>query len=109
MATDKAIAEFIAAQSGYAGVVRINPMFGEYCLYCDDKVVGFICDNRLLLKPTAASEMMLPDAEFGRPYPEAKDYVLVPEDMWEDRAELSQLIRATAAELPLPKKRKKKQ
>jgi TfoX/Sxy family transcriptional regulator of competence genes len=49
-------------------------MFGEYAVYVDDKVVGFVCDDRLLLKITPANEKMVRTQVTGKPYPGAKDY-----------------------------------
>ena len=39
--------------------VRVRPMMGEYVLYCREKVVGDVCDNRLFVKITPASAEML--------------------------------------------------
>ena len=52
MATDKSFVEFIADQAGDAGDITFRKMFGDYALYCNDKVVALICNNQLFVKPT---------------------------------------------------------
>ena len=34
----------------------VRPMFGEYAIYLDGKVLGFICDDTLLLKNLAPAQ-----------------------------------------------------
>lgn len=83
-------------------------MFGEYALYCDEKVVALICDDRLFVKPTEAGRSFAEHAEEAPPYPGSKPFILIEEDRWEDRTWLTELIRLTAAALPLPKPKKPK-
>lgn len=83
--------------------VRVRPMMGEYVLYCREKVVGDICDDRLFIKITPASRSMLQGAPMHPPYEGAKPYFLVET---RDKAFLQQLLFAVADELPLPKRKK---
>lgn len=83
-------------------------MFGEYAIYCNDKVVALVCDNQLFVKPTDAGKMMIEDIEEAPPYPGAKPHFLIGEERWEDRTWLSELIRKTADALSKPKVRKKR-
>ena len=106
MATRQDIADYIVGQVAEAGVVRSGKMFGEYALYCDEKVVALICDNQLFLKPTEAGRKYLGEVEEGQPYPGAKPWFLIPEDNWDDSVWLAELIRVTAPEVPLPKKKR---
>ncbi len=82
-------------------------MFGEYALYCDDKVVALVCDDQLYLKPTSAGKALLEHPTEAPPYPGAKDYFLIDESLIGDRELLTALVRATAHEVPLriPRKR----
>jgi DNA transformation protein and related proteins len=41
------------------------------------------------------------------PYPGAKPYYFISGEQWDDAEWLSELIRLTSAELPLPKKKNK--
>ena len=45
------LVQYIIEQASQAGEVRARKMFGDYCLYCNDKPVGLICDDYLYLKP----------------------------------------------------------
>ena len=79
--------------------VRARAMFGEYALYCEEKVVGFVCDDTIFLKPSDATAGL----ELGPAYPGSKDYAIVSADLLEDSAALRALVRATANGLPAPK------
>ena len=58
MSTSKDTVAFIEDQ--LAGLpIRTNPMFGEYGMYYDDKVVGFICDDTLFIKPSEVDPAVL--------------------------------------------------
>ncbi len=107
MSTSPETVAFIEDQ--LAGLrVRTLRMFGEYGIYCDEKVVGLICDDSLFLKPTSAAPELFARTEPGPPYPGAKDYHRVPGDLLEDRDWLGQAVQATADALPAPKTRKAK-
>ncbi len=107
MATDQEFMEFLADQMAEAGDISFRKMFGEYALYCDRKVVALVCDNQLFVKPTDAGRTFIGDVTEAPPYPGAKAYFLI-EDAFEDREWISDLIRMTAKELPVPKPKKKK-
>ncbi|MBR3290395.1 MAG: TfoX/Sxy family protein [Clostridia bacterium] len=96
---------FILDQLSALPDVSSRAMMGEYILYVQGKVVGGIYDGRLLLKPTAATDRLLPDAPRELPYEGAKPMVLVEEA--DNRDFLCSLFGATAAELPAPKKKKR--
>ena len=108
MATQDSIAEYLVEQVSQAGVVRIRKMFGEYALYCDDKVVALICDNRLFVKPTEAGAAYMGNAEKAQAYAGSSLFFVVEEDRWDDRDWMSELIRITASALPVPKAKKPK-
>lgn len=86
--------------------VRAHSMFGEYAVYCDEKVVGFVCDNTLLMKITAAADRYAAGLPLGRPYPTAKDYYAVPSERLEEVDWLHGFVQATADVLPVPKPKK---
>ncbi|MCP0914319.1 MULTISPECIES: TfoX/Sxy family protein [Legionella] len=92
-------------QIAKAGTVYAKKMFGEYAVYCDGKVVALVCDEQLFVKPTAAGKAFVQNCTEGFPYPGAKAYLLISGEMWEDSEWLTELIKITASELPLPKKK----
>ncbi len=102
MASDQSFVEFIVDQIENAGEITYKKMFGEYGLYCDDKIVALVCDNQLFVKPTKAGESFISNVVEAPPYPGAKPYFLIEEQM-EDRDWISSLIKLTAKELPKPK------
>lgn len=107
MASDRSFVEYICEQGSGAGLLTFKAMFGEYALYCDGKVVAFICDNQLFLKPTIAGRALLRKPTEAPPYPGAKNYFLIDEAL-DDRQVIATLIRKTADELPTPKPKKSK-
>ncbi len=105
MASSKDFVEFIVEQIQNAGIITYRKMFGEYAIYCDKKVVALICDDQLFIKPTESGRKFIEEVIEAPPYPSAKNYFLI-EDKFEDSEWLSQLVRITASELPLPKVKK---
>ncbi len=103
MATEARTAEFLAEQVAGAGEIRTRKMFGEYALYCDEKVVAFICDDQLYVKITAASRPYLDESHDAPAYPGSKPYIRVPEDYWDDADWMSRIVRAVADSVPAPK------
>ncbi|MBI3342050.1 TfoX/Sxy family protein [Candidatus Curtissbacteria bacterium] len=106
MATKQSTIDFLVDQIAGAGEINSRKMFGEYALYCDTKVVAFVCDDQLFVKPTAKGRALIENLEEKPPYPGAKLYFWISGDLWEDSEWLTSLIRETASDLPLPKKKK---
>ncbi|MES1196457.1 MAG: TfoX/Sxy family protein, partial [Steroidobacter sp.] len=80
-------------------------MFGEYAVYCDEKVVALVCDNQFYVKVTDAAVKILDHVTQASPFPGAKPWIVA--DEYLDDAELiTRLIRNTAAILPVPKTKK---
>lgn len=107
MASKQSTADYILEQLAEAGTVTTKKMFGEYGLYCDGKIVAFIADDQLFVKPTDAAKTFIGDYIEGAPYPGAKPYLLISGDKWEDHEWLTQLIKITSAALPEPTPKKK--
>ena len=108
MATQKRTVDDLLEQAMGAGAVSAKPMFGEYGVYLDGKMIGLICDDQLYVKPTASGRLQAGPVSEAPPYPGAKPHLLIEADRWDDAEWLSDLLRATAAALPLPKPRKPK-
>ena len=45
MSSKQSTVDYILDQLSESGNVRVRKMFGEYALYCDEKVVGLICEG----------------------------------------------------------------
>jgi TfoX/Sxy family transcriptional regulator of competence genes len=107
MASDQSFVKFIVDQIENTGEISYRKMFGEYAIYCRGKVVALVCDNQLFIKPTAAGKSFIGNIVEAPPYPGAKPAFLI-QDQVEDKEWLSQLIKLTEEELPLPKPKKKR-
>jgi DNA transformation protein len=105
MASDQKTVDFITEQMLDAGNIRSRKMFGEYAIYCDDKVIALVCDNQLYLKITEPGRTAVRVQTLGKPYPGAKDSFVIDEEDWDDAEYLSHLARTTADALPTPKKK----
>jgi TfoX/Sxy family transcriptional regulator of competence genes len=108
MATQQRTVDYLLEQAVGAGAVSTKPMFGEYGVYVDGKMIGSICDDQLYVKPTASGRLHAEPVSEAPPYPGAKPHLLIAADRWDDGEWLGDLLRVTAAELPMPKPRKPK-
>ena len=89
-----------------AGDVRAQKMFGEYAVYCDEKVVALACSDELFVKNTDAGREIAPSLQLLPAYPSAKPGLHVPKDRWDDTIWMAKLIRITADALPRKKTKK---
>ena len=97
MASSKEYLEYVLEQlSGVEGL-RCRPMMGEYLIYCRNKVVGGIYDDRLLIKAIKSARALLPDAPRELPYPGGKEMLLVTE--MENKSLLQELLEAVSKEV----------
>ena len=104
MASDQDFVNYVCEQAGLGAALTHRKMFGEYALYLDERVVAFVCDNMLFVKPTAAGRALLDEVDEAPPYPGAKMHWRM-DAVLDDGDRLGQLLCATAATLPLPKPR----
>ncbi len=88
--------------------VTTRKMFGEYALYVGAKLPALVCDNQLFIKPTDIAADFLDSSQMAPPYPGAKPYYCVPEDMWHNEIWLTEFLQTTTEVLPLPKPKKRK-
>ena len=96
--------QYLMDQADLGEALAFRKMFGEYALYLSGKVVGFVCDNQLFLKPTPEGRRVLGEPLEGAPYPGARNHFLLRDEI-EDRELLRRALRATEAALPWPVKR----
>lgn len=108
MSTQLSTIDFISEQVASAGTISSRKMFGEYCLYCDGKVVALICDDQLFVKPTDGGRKFVKEKVEKPAYPGSKPYLWISGEYWDDADWMSELVKITASELPLPKRNAKK-
>jgi TfoX/Sxy family transcriptional regulator of competence genes len=107
MSSNQSTVDFIVDQMMGAGEVSFKKMFGEYGIYCDGKMVALVCDDKLFVKPTIGGKAFIVEITEGSPYPGAKPCYLISGHKLEDHEWLSELIKITTEELPIPIKKKK--
>lgn len=108
MASQQTTVDEIVWQMSEAGDIAARKMFGEYAIYCGPKLVALVCDDQLFVKTTQDGRALAGGLGEAPPYPGAKPCLLVPQSKWNDRDWLTVLVKATAAELPMPKPKKSK-
>lgn len=104
MSSSKEYLDYILEQLSEAGDISYRAMMGEFIIYYRGKIIGGIYDDRFLVKPVSAAQLMMPDAQFELPYEGANEMLLV--DEVEDKAFLKELLEAMYEELPERKKGK---
>ncbi len=104
MSTTQSTIDYILDQISAAGVMSARKMFGEYGLYCNDKLVGLICDDTLFLKITSQGrDYVGSHYTEGAPYQGAKPSMQIDAALLEDEDWLSKLVVITEKNLPTPK------
>ena len=106
MASNPDFVQYVADQCAGAGTITVKKMFGDYCIYCNGKVFGLICDNRFYVKPTEVGRALLGSPVLRAPYDGCKEYFFI-EDV-DDHQLISTLVKETYKVLPEPKPKKKK-
>lgn len=110
MATPKDVFDTIYAQLCSAcevGDVTFYRMMGEYVLYYRGRVFGDICEGRLLVKQTEASNRLLPDAPKQIPYEGSRQLMLWVQHP-EDASLMRRLLEEMYPQLPEPKPKKRR-
>jgi TfoX/Sxy family transcriptional regulator of competence genes len=103
MATSKETVAYVLEQLEPLNV-RARAMFGEYGVYCDEKIVLLMCDDTVFIKPTKASDGM-PEAPA---YPGAKNSRVADAALIADSERFRALVQQTADALPAAKPKKSK-
>lgn len=104
MATSPELISYLCDQLAGLGDIRARKMFGDYLIYCNDKPVLIVCDDRPMVKMLPILEPLLGNHPTQPPYEGAKPhYVLDPDD----REKLREAVRLAEEVTPLPKKKKK--
>ena len=102
MSTDASTIDHLVEQAMPDAPRASRRMFGEYALYVDTKVVAFVCDNQVFLKPNelARPHMLLIDEQPA--YPGSKMYWRLGEEL-DDRDRFRRILERDGDDLPLPR------
>lgn len=84
------------------GALRYRKMFGEYCIWVNEKPIVLVCDDQVYLKMIPELADLMADAEQGAPYEGASvRYILDIDNYSLAREAVGILERATP--VPRPK------
>lgn len=111
MSSNISFVEYVCDQIKDAGNITFKKMFGEYGVYCNNKIIGLICDDQFFLKTTEGGrnfiiEHSLDGITEAPAYKGAKPSFVI--EKLDDREYIVNLIKTTYLELPEPKPKKKK-
>jgi len=56
MATSKEYIDYVLECLSHIEGISARKMFGEYGIYCGDKLFALVCDDQFFLKPTEAGK-----------------------------------------------------
>lgn len=105
MSTSKDFAQHVLDLIGDDKHVRVRSMFGEYGLYYDGAMVGFVCDDTVFIKMTERTVAMLEhQAKAGPPYPGAVPAFIIPEEWFDDRDQMHHVLQVCAKDVVDKKK-----
>ena len=97
MASSKNYLDFILNQLSELENITYRAMMGEYIIYYNEKIIGGIYDDRLLVKPIRSALDYMKNIKYKKPYDGAKEMILV--DNVDDEQYLVGLFKAMYAEL----------
>ena len=106
MASSKSYLDFILNQLSELENITYRAMMGEYIIYYNEKIIGGIYDDRLLVKPVEPALGYMKNIEYAKPYDGAKE-MLVVNDV-DDKQYLVGLFKAMYTELQQSNSKKKK-
>jgi len=102
MSTSQSTLDYILDQTSESKV-SARKMFGEYTLYCNEKVIGLVCDDSLFIKITPQGKDYVGEHYYeAPPYAGAKPSMLIDGTLIEDSDWLNGLVSVTEKNLPAP-------
>lgn len=107
MACSDEYIDFLCSQLEGVGAIRTRKMFGDYCIYVDEKPVILACDEIAYIKKHEAIAEMMMDAEVGFPYDGAKEHYILDIEHTDKTKEVIRVL-LPYLHFPKPKNRKKK-
>ncbi len=106
MATGEDMMLYLVGQMSALQDLTVRKMMGEYVLHYRGRVLGFICNDILMLEDGPTIRRLLPEAERVPLFPRSKDFVVFPDPA--NSHLLCEVVTAIYEDLPVPKPRKGK-
>ncbi len=98
MPSSKEYLNFVLEQLSNLNNITYRPMMGEFLIYYNNKLVGGIYDDRLLVKPIKEVKEFMKNFHCEKPYEGAKEMLLV--DNVDDKEYLTELFNLLYEKLP---------
>lgn len=57
--------------------IDYKSMMGEYIIYYKNKIVAYVCDNHLFIKPTYKAKSLIKNYILKSPYQNAKEMIFI--------------------------------
>lgn len=105
MASSAEFIEFVCSQLKDAGFIRTRKMFGDYCIYVNEKPMLLVCDEIVYIKKHEVLKELMNKAETGFPYPGSREHYIL--DI-EHASEAVRVVRTLCPYVDFPKQKKKK-
>ncbi len=106
MSSREEFVQYVCEQTAGAGEITYKKMFGEYGIYCNEKIIGLVCDDQFFVKKTDQGCSILPNCSEASPYTNAKPHLVI--DQLDNKDLMTAFIQATYEALPKPRPKKKK-
>lgn len=101
MPSSKEYLNFVLEQLSNLNNITFRSMMGEFLIYYNNKLVGGIYDDRLLVKPIKEVKEFMKNLHYEKPYEGAKEMLLV--DNVDDKEYLTELFNLLYEKLPTKK------
>ena len=98
MASNLDFVKFVCEQMSDAGFIEYKKLFGEYSVYCNNKIIALICNNQLFIKITDKCRNLLNEIIEAPAYPGSKPFFLI--ESVDNKDYMSRIARTTYEELP---------
>lgn len=99
MSTSKDFMNYLVENLQMAlGDIKTRQMMGEYLVYFEDRLIGYICDNQFLVKITPSVDIILNNPPKTYPYEASKTLMAIVDD-FENSELMRELILAVASEI----------
>lgn len=103
--SSSSFAEYYADLLRPLGRVHVGKMFSVFCIYINEKPVGFLCGEELLIKTNKEMREKWPELPQKKLFDEAVNPMWIVEDP-ENQEQLLTLFRRAYEHLPQPKPKK---
>lgn len=77
MSSDKNYLKLVLDKLDSLYDINYKSMMGEYIIYYKNKIIAYVCDNHLFIKPTNKAKYLIKNYVLKPPYQNAKDMIFI--------------------------------